>query len=185
MEADRHSQPSTLTRRLFAMRVCPPSPGPDEHDYRRVWPIVEFEGIRGGRGMAWDAQELGTEPLEEGAGTPEQALTHATRHVRQETRVLPLDPAYCLVVFRIRDCSSLCFPLHGFPDRCESIPPLLAEHQRRMTGVLGASQQWMLVGSFIMLTQSITTRASTTCVASCAATPSPSSRHVIVGRAAR
>jgi hypothetical protein len=54
-----------------------------------------------------------------GAGTAApagQALTHATRHVRQETRVLPLDPAYCLVVFRICDCSPFCFPLHGFPD---------------------------------------------------------------------
>lgn len=63
-----------------------------------------------------DAQELGMDQLEEGAGTPEQALTHATRHVRQETRVLPLDPAYCLVVFCIRDRGPFCVPLHGFPD---------------------------------------------------------------------
>jgi hypothetical protein len=66
--------------------------------------------------MARMRKSLGIDQLEEGAGTPEQALTHATRHVRQETRVLPLDPAYCLVVFRIRDRGPFCVPLHGFPD---------------------------------------------------------------------
>jgi hypothetical protein len=66
--------------------------------------------------MTRDAQELGMDLLEEGAVTTRQALTHATRHVRQETRVLQMDPAYCLVVFRIRYRGSLRFPLHGFPD---------------------------------------------------------------------
>ena len=78
--------------------------------------LKTFEGfgvVEAWRGMR---KSLDRDQLEEGAGTTGQALTHATRHVRQETRVLPLDPAYCLVVFRIRDCSSFCFPLHGFPD---------------------------------------------------------------------
>jgi hypothetical protein len=67
--------------------------------------------------MARDAQELGMDQLEEeGSGTTGQALTYATRHVRQETRVLPLDSAHCLVVFRIRDCGPFCIPLHGLPD---------------------------------------------------------------------
>ena len=61
------------------------------------------------KSLAWDQ-------LEQGAGTTGQALTHAARHVRQETRVLPLDPAYCLVVFCIRDRGPFCVPLHGFPD---------------------------------------------------------------------
>lgn len=61
-------------------------------------------------------KSLERDQSEGGAGTAGQALTHAARHVRQETRVLPLDPAYCLVVFRICDCSPFCFPLHGFPD---------------------------------------------------------------------
>ena len=48
-----------------------------------------------------------------------QALIYVARHVRQETRILPLDAAHCLVVFRLRDRCSFCFPLHGFQDRGE------------------------------------------------------------------
>jgi hypothetical protein len=44
------------------------------------------------------------------------ALTHVARHVREETRVLPLDTAHRLVVFRLRDSSSFCVPLHGQQD---------------------------------------------------------------------
>jgi hypothetical protein len=77
-----------------------------------------------GMAEAWPGmrKSLERDQVEEGPGTTIQALTHATRHVRQETRVLPLDTAYCLVVLRIRDCGPFCFPLHGFPDRGESIP---------------------------------------------------------------
>ena len=68
-----------------------------------------------------DAQELGMDQLEEGAGTPEPALTHATRHVRQETRILPLDQTHRLLVLHLRDRRPLCFPLHGLQDRGEYI----------------------------------------------------------------
>jgi hypothetical protein len=44
------------------------------------------------------------------------ALTHVARHVREETRVLPLDTAHRLVVLRLRDRSSFCVPLHGQQD---------------------------------------------------------------------
>lgn len=98
------------------MRVRLSLPGPNEHDEGHFWSIGKCWEICGRRGMAEHAQELAAYRSEEGAGTTRQALTHATRHVRQETRVLPLDPAYCLAVFRIRDCSSFCFPLHGYPD---------------------------------------------------------------------
>jgi hypothetical protein len=50
-----------------------------------------------------------------------QALTHVARHVRQETRILPLDQTHRLLVLHLRDRRSFCFPLHGFQDRGEYI----------------------------------------------------------------
>jgi len=80
--------------------------------------LVTAEETWGGGGTARHAQELGMRSI--GTGSRHyrtgQALTHATRHVREETRVLPLDPAYCLVVFRIRYRGPFCFPLHGLQD---------------------------------------------------------------------
>lgn len=46
-------------------------------------------------------------------------LTHTARHVREETRILPLDSAHRLVVLRLHYRRSLCFPLHGYQDRGE------------------------------------------------------------------
>ena len=51
-----------------------------------------------------------------GARMVELPLTNAARHVREETRILPLDSSYRLVVLRLHHCRSLCFPLHGNQD---------------------------------------------------------------------
>ena len=50
-----------------------------------------------------------------------QALTHVARHVRQKTRILPLDQTHRLLVLHLRDRRPFCFPLHGFQDRGEYI----------------------------------------------------------------
>ena len=100
------------------MRVCLPLPGPNEHNGEGVsgrLGIAERFGVEEG----WREMRKSFECIHwkrEQASTTGQALTHATRHVRQETRVLPLDPAYRLVVFRIRYRGPFCFPLHGFQD---------------------------------------------------------------------
>jgi hypothetical protein len=64
-----------------------------------------------------EEEELANEV--EACGIAGRVLTHVARHVRKETRILPLDAAYRLVVLRIRDRCSLCVPLHGFQDRGE------------------------------------------------------------------
>ena len=42
------------------------------------------------------------------------------RHVREATRVLPLDIEDCLLDFHLRDCRTERLSVYGLCDRCES-----------------------------------------------------------------
>jgi hypothetical protein len=111
----------TNAPRLKLTEACSRQPGPGARslceyvilylELARQWNIrvgyerVNLENARE-KETASDAEGMDAGP----------ALTHVARHVREETRVLPLDTAHRLVVLRLRDRSPFCVPLHGQQD---------------------------------------------------------------------
>jgi len=92
----------------------------------------------------WWWKELGDCAEERQAGT-----NAGRRHVRQETRVLPLDTEDSVVDFRLRGGGAFGFLVHGMADGCKSCTMPLGALSGWTAAELLNSETCFAVGSWI------------------------------------